>query len=239
MSSAFLYLAIVAVWAVVLVPMWLRRDTEATTGISRRLLHKREDGADLGGVDHDLDFDTAEIDLDAVAHEAAGTAGSGRPEAEQEPEITAEDEGHAEAGATGEPGGPRRPGRAAVIARRRRRTVGLTLLVLTAVSVAALGLAPWWIIAPPVLLLAGHLTLLRVAVQMDQARAHEEAEVARAEADRVLAEAEQAAEPVTPEPATHEPSAEVLEFVGRTEDEVFDQYAEDGRTVEDRRAVGE
>ncbi|MGI5204297.1 hypothetical protein ACQEU6_22280 [Spirillospora sp. CA-108201] len=41
MSSAVLYLAIVAVWAVVLVPMWLRRDTE-TTGISR-LLHKRPD----------------------------------------------------------------------------------------------------------------------------------------------------------------------------------------------------
>lgn len=41
MSSAVLYLAIVAVWAVVLVPMWLRRDTEAT-GISR-LLHKRPD----------------------------------------------------------------------------------------------------------------------------------------------------------------------------------------------------
>ncbi|MFB4311235.1 hypothetical protein [Actinomadura sp. GTD37] len=39
MSSAVLYLAIVAVWAIVLVPMWLRRDTEAT-GISR-LLHKR------------------------------------------------------------------------------------------------------------------------------------------------------------------------------------------------------
>ncbi|MEU5987903.1 hypothetical protein ABZ806_02885 [Spirillospora sp. NPDC047418] len=39
MSSAVLYLAIVAVWAIVLVPMWLRRDTE-TTGISR-LLHKR------------------------------------------------------------------------------------------------------------------------------------------------------------------------------------------------------
>ncbi|MFC6884540.1 MULTISPECIES: hypothetical protein [Actinomadura] len=39
MSSAVLYLAIVAVWAIVLVPMWLRRDGEAT-GI-HRLLHKR------------------------------------------------------------------------------------------------------------------------------------------------------------------------------------------------------
>ncbi|TDE32758.1 hypothetical protein [Actinomadura sp. 6K520] len=41
MSSAVLYLAIVAVWAMVLVPMWLRRDTE-TTGFTR-LLHKRPD----------------------------------------------------------------------------------------------------------------------------------------------------------------------------------------------------
>ncbi|MFD0692158.1 divisome protein SepX/GlpR [Actinomadura fibrosa] len=40
MSSAVLYLAIVAVWAIVLVPMWLRRDNEA--GLAR-LLHKRTD----------------------------------------------------------------------------------------------------------------------------------------------------------------------------------------------------
>ncbi|WP_067818919.1 divisome protein SepX/GlpR [Actinomadura kijaniata] len=38
MSSAVLYLAIVAVWAIVLVPMWLRRDTEQS-GISK-ILHK-------------------------------------------------------------------------------------------------------------------------------------------------------------------------------------------------------
>lgn len=41
MSSTVLYLAIVAVWAVVLVPMWLRRDTEATA--FSRLLHKKPD----------------------------------------------------------------------------------------------------------------------------------------------------------------------------------------------------
>ncbi|MDL4815511.1 divisome protein SepX/GlpR [Actinomadura opuntiae] len=41
MSSAVLYLAIVAVWAIVLVPMWLRRDTE-NAGLTR-LLHKRAD----------------------------------------------------------------------------------------------------------------------------------------------------------------------------------------------------
>ncbi|MCP2336924.1 divisome protein SepX/GlpR [Actinomadura rupiterrae] len=221
MSSAFLYLAIVAVWAVVLVPMWLRRDTE-TTGISR-LLHKRPDEDEA-----DLDHDHEEmVEIEQTPDESEDV-----PE-EAEPEPAPEEEA---------PAVHRRPGRAAVIARRRRRTVGLTLLVLTAVTVSATGLAPWWISAPPVLLLAGHLALLRVAVQMDQARAREEAEAARLEAARAQAEAvaEQAAEPVAPEP-----SAEVLEFVARPEDEVFDQYADDAQAPEahspadDRRAVGE
>lgn len=49
MSSTLLYLAIVAVWACVLVPMWLRRDTDANA--FSRLLNRRsgageeEDGA--------------------------------------------------------------------------------------------------------------------------------------------------------------------------------------------------
>ena len=41
MSSAVLYLAIVAVWGIVLVPMWLRRDGE---GITRLLRRGPEDG---------------------------------------------------------------------------------------------------------------------------------------------------------------------------------------------------
>ncbi|NVI89787.1 hypothetical protein HUX53_21505, partial [Actinomadura sp. BRA 177] len=123
MSSAVLYLAIVAVWAIVLVPMWLRRDTE-TTGISR-LLHKR-------------------------------------PEEDDE-ELPDE---------VPEPRPRRRVTRATVIARRRRRTSGLTALVLTAIAVVASGVAPWWIAMPPAALLAGHLALLRVAVGMDTARRH-------------------------------------------------------------------
>ncbi|MEV4257383.1 hypothetical protein AB0J52_29865 [Spirillospora sp. NPDC049652] len=230
MSSAFLYLAIVAVWAVVLVPMWLRRDTEAT-GISR-LLHKRpdEDGTDL-------DTDHVPEHLQTPVHEDDELIEPEEP-SHPETEITAETGPGAEEAA--ETVVHRRPGRAAVIARRRRRTVGLTLLALTAVTVAAVGLLPWWIAPPPVLLLVGHLTLLRVAVQMDQARARQEAEAARLEAERLEAErleAMRVEEEI--EQAAPEPSAEVLEFVGRPEDEVFDQYAEDAPTTEDRRAVGE
>lgn len=167
MSSAVLYLAIVAVWAIVLVPMWLRRDTEAT-GITR-LLHKRSD------------------------------------EDEEPEEIP-------------EPRPRPRPSRAAIIARRRRRTTGLTALLLTTAAVAVSGLAPWWITMPPIVLLAGHLALLRVAVGMDTARRQA---AARARA-RAL-EARRAAEATAP--------AEVIELP--TPEEVFDQYADD------RRAVGE
>lgn len=172
MSSTVLYLAIVAVWAIVLVPMWLRRDTE-TTGISR-ILHKR-------------------------------------PEDDEEEETPAEDV----------PQPHRRVTRATIIARRRRRTAGLTLLVLTAVVVVVSGVAPWWVMLLPAALLAGHLTLLRVAAGMDTARRR--ASRARAAARARAREARRAA-------ATTEP-AEVIDLVAP--DEVFDQYADD------RRAVGE
>ncbi|MFC5744057.1 hypothetical protein [Actinomadura rugatobispora] len=173
MSSAVLYLAIVAVWAVVLVPMWLRRDGEST-GISR-LLHKR---------------------------------------AEEEEEPADEQD---------EPATParRRSGRAAVIARRRRRTSGLTLLLATSIGVGAAGYAPWWVTLPPVLLLAGHMALLRVAVGMDAAHRREQAARARAAAQ----EARRA--------AAAQQEAEVIELAAPAQDEVFDQYADD------RRAVGE
>lgn len=185
MSSTVLYLAIVAVWAVVLVPMWLRRDGEA--GFSR-LLHKKAD-------------DTQELTLE-------------EPTLEDAEETLDEDTDTA-------PAPRRRPGRAAVIARRRRRTTGLLLLTVTSIIVIATGLAPWWVSVPPVLLLAGHLSLLRVAVRMDVAQRRAEAEDrarARAEARRAAAEA--AAE-----------DAEVIELVPQAEEEVFDQYADDRRVV--------
>ncbi|MQY04101.1 divisome protein SepX/GlpR [Actinomadura macrotermitis] len=183
MSSAVLYLAIVAVWAVVLVPMWLRRDTDAS-GVSR-FIHKRE-----------------EITLEEPVPDETPTE-----EYEERPE-------------------PRRPGRATVIARRRRRTAGLTLLLLTTAAVVPTGLAPWWITIPPLLLLTGHLALLRVAVGMDAARARAAAE------ERAREAAQQAAAAARTEAAAAA-QAEVIDLVARAEEEVFDQYADD------RRAVGE
>ena len=187
MSSAVLYLAIVAVWGVVLVPMWLRRDGDGIT----RLLRRSE------GESPALDD-------------------------EQEPFE--------------EPREPvRRPGgatRAAVIARRRRRTLGLTLLVLASVIVVACGVTPWWFVAPPAVLLTGHLSLLRVAVKMDAVRRQEirAAAAARAARARRAHEAEQTRLEREAEEATR--TAEVIELPGLQREEVYDQYT-------DRRAVGD
>jgi hypothetical protein len=189
LSSTLLYLAIVAVWAVVLVPMWLRRDND---GFSR-LLHKRSD--------HTEELTLEEPTLD----DRESTAYDGPLEAPLPPPPSA-----------------RRRGRATVIARRRRRTFGLTLLFLASVTGVVTGLAPWWAALPAVVLLAGHLTLLRVAAAMDTARQQAEAQ-ARAAARRAAREAELAEQSA--------PKAEIIELV--LPEEVFDQYADDRRAVGD------
>jgi hypothetical protein len=193
LSSTLLYLAIVAVWAVVLVPMWLRRDND---GFSR-LLHKRSDQAE--------EFVPEEAELDDREPTAYDEPLEAPPPAPQPIR--------------------RRPGRATVIARRRRRTFGLTLLLLACVTVVATGLAPWWTALPAVVLLTAHLALLRVAAGMDAARRHAEAQ-ARAEARRAAREAELAR--LAEQPTS---KAEVIELV--LPEEVFDQYADDRRAVGD------
>jgi hypothetical protein len=140
MSSALLYLAIVAVWGVVLVPMWLRRDGSRTR--NRRL-------------DEDADTLVETPSDDAETVEGADEA---PPEDVVLPAQATRRAAH------------RRASRAAVIARRRRRTVGLILLGLTAVATVVAGVTPWWFTLPPAGLLVGHLTLLRIAVKMDAER---------------------------------------------------------------------
>ncbi|REE96221.1 hypothetical protein [Thermomonospora umbrina] len=210
MSSTLLYLAIVAVWAVVLVPMWLRRDND---GFSR-LLAKRSD------VTEDLTLDEPTLDVPTPDEPA------------REPEPTLTEPAHeAPADAPAHPA-PRRPGRATVIARRRRRTFGLTLLLLASVTAVATGLAPWWTSLPATVLLAGHLALLRVAAGVDAARHRARTEAARAAAAAARA-AEEARALAEPDPPTRK--AEVIELVLGVyeDDEVFDQYADDRRAVGD------
>jgi hypothetical protein len=217
MSSSPLYLAIVVVWLIVLVPMLLRKDSVDTVHEDVR---REDDEAEAPDVD--------EADVESE-HGAEGLSGD-----EDDPDLTetqvitrpaVSGEHAAEEGAPARSlpatEGVTRPGReprSRVIARRRRRTTVLTLLNLATVVAVAFGLGPWWVIAPPVLLLAGHMVLLREAAKADaelrraQARARRRA-ILRAR----RAEAEEAREA--------EREAEIIAFIERRS-QVYDQYAD-------------
>ncbi|HEX6470822.1 MAG TPA: hypothetical protein VF069_17105 [Streptosporangiaceae bacterium] len=184
MSSAVLYLAIVALWAVVLVPMWVRR-AHAGERPDARPLDRAEDPS--GGP------------AGAAPGDGHGDRSADRPR--PSPRL-----------------GPRGRSRGAVIARRRRRTWALSLLVLAAACCGVARLVPYWSALPPAGLLAGHLSLLRVAVGMDAER-REAAAVARA-AERARARAAREAREAA--------QAEIIDLMARNRArDVFDQYAHD------------
>lgn len=228
MSSALLYLAIVAVWAVVLVPMWLRRDAAAQRerfGRVRMLTRRRppavgRDAAGGDAVDDDayvedaeayLDEDVAGVEDDPAEDPEPGLAETGRPRVR--PPVS------------------RRRMRARVIARRRRRTTGLVALLLVSVCVAATGAVPWWTVLPPVCFLLFHLALLRAAAQIDAERARARAaRRARLQA-RQAHQARQARLQARP---AAEHTADVIDITARAREEIYDQYAD-----AELRAVGD
>lgn len=156
MSSSPLYLAIVVVWLIVLVPMLLRKDAVEPTHEETR----REDAEpDTDEVDESFEEEDAdEDDPDLTETRVITRPRARRGHAAQE----SEEPRSVERGGTPVP-----EPRARVIARRRRRTSALTLLNVATIVAVAFGLGPWWVIAPPILLLVGHLALLREAAKVD------------------------------------------------------------------------
>ncbi|MFE9243420.1 hypothetical protein [Nocardiopsis sp. NPDC006938] len=210
MSSSPLYLAIVVVWLIVLVPMLLRKDSVDTVPEDAR----REDD----------DVETAEAD--DSAEDASGDEGSPDLTETQvipRPAVSVDDGADERPTEAERPEvqGRVRPGhepRARVIARRRRRTTVLILLNVGTVVAVAFGLGPWWVVAPPVLLLVGHMALLREAAKADAERRVAVARARRQAAVRARrAEAEQAREA--------EREAQIIAFIERRS-QVYDQYAD-------------
>jgi hypothetical protein len=142
-----LYLAIIAIWAGVLIPRWLRRDPA-----------RADPAADV----------TAAVPEGAAATDSDGTVVTipdpvappsvmDAPEADDAPPL---------------PRAPVSPGesRRRVLAARRRLLWMLLALEAAADLLAASGLAAWWVIAPPTVMLAGYLLLLREAAHADAER---------------------------------------------------------------------
>jgi hypothetical protein len=174
MSSAILYLAIVAIWACVLIPRWLKRDSARGASAPAPAPHPvpaEPDAAASDGVPADAE-DAAETDEEPLR----------APVRAAEP-LSAEES------------------RRRMLAARRRLLLMLIGLEIAAITLAALGLAAVWVVIPPSIMLIGYLLLLREAAQADAERVRYEAEAAARAAEHAGAPAAQARR-VTPADGT-------------------------------------
>lgn len=150
MSSAILYLAIIAIWLCVLIPRWLKREPARGAVIT-------SDIAAPGGAP---DTASAESDQADLANDGAprppesGVA----PPAPKAPPLSAEER------------------RRRIVTGRRRLLGMLIVLEIAAIALAAMGLAAMWVVIPPTIMLTGYLLLLREAAHADAERAQREAE---------------------------------------------------------------
>ena len=160
MSSAILYLAIVAIWACVLIPRWLRRDS--ARGASAPLAASPPV---LPEADADARDDTEAADgADDAPQPMQAPARAGEP-------LSAEES------------------RRRMLAARRRLLLMLIGLEVAAIALAVLGLAAVWVVVPPSIMLIGYLLLLREAAQADAERTRYEAEAGARAAERARARA--------------------------------------------------
>ena len=203
MSSAILYIAIVAIWAFVLIPRWLRRP------------HL------LGG-----EVSEPTIVTNADNTEESGEGQISPPASMQQPayhDDTAHAEGPADAGhePRGRAATARRvavapQGRTRVLQARRRLLTGLMVLTAAAGACVFLKLTSWWALIPPGGMLGIYLLLLREAALADAEQARwRAAEGRRPQAARHVAYVEPA-----------ESTAQVIDISDRLGDQLYDQYAD-------------
>jgi hypothetical protein len=222
MSSVLLYLAIVAMWLGVLVPMWLRRD---------RYVYVEDEKFTVEGDTLAEPLPTAEEAQSSDGPPAAPTEGESENSPVGRTTAGAPVRASAPAEPRHEPSGPVDPRRAEwrrrarITARRRRRLLWSILLFLASVVTAAVQIVPWWGVTPSALVLVGYLAVLRVAVRVDgeQRELAARAQAARARHARELRRRlEEAAR-----------EAEIIEIEARRRVQVFDQYADHRRAVGD------
>lgn len=183
MSSAILYVAIVVIWACVLIPRWLRRDSARGAGSAA----DTPVPGDVVPGDVIPAEDAADDDESWTAEPAAAVRirytetfrADVTVEAEADPapeEVPAPDAGRR----VPPPPLPPEESRRRMMAARRRLLGMLTILEIAAVALAVLKLAALWVLIPPSIMLIGYALLLREAAHADAERAQREEEAAHA-----------------------------------------------------------
>ena len=147
MSSAILYVAIVAIWAGVLIPRWLRRDSSASA------------------VD-------AQVEDETVADPAVeeGPERSVSPPRRPRRRSDASSERRSVPVSDADRAEPADRGRPRALAARRRLLLMLLALGIASGVLAGMRMAAWWVVVPPSVMLLGYLLLLRAAVKADAER---------------------------------------------------------------------
>lgn len=238
-SSAVLYLAIVAIWAVILLPAWIRRPHSARSGeqaeadvaadaLADSAAGLTADGDPAGGSDFggDIEHDS-ELNHSEPASQNAG------------PEYGTAVPDHFDPGVQPGPStpGPRPAGPSAsrqqMMRSRRKMLAILAGLTVLTVGLAGLGMLPLWLCVPPTGMLVLYLLLLREIAMADAelARKREHAWVAQHARQLAQDHAREAWEASHREP---EQTAQIIDISSRVGDQLYDQYAD--ATV---RAVGD
>jgi hypothetical protein len=228
LSSAILYVAIVAIWAGVLIPRWLRRDSAASEQYSE----------DLTTAETEVEAEPAppprrrDATPPARREEPTAPRAPARPEARAEarPEVRSEVRAEARPEARAEPpdGGPRDEEHKKVLAARRRLLYMLLVLAIGSGALAFAKMAAWWVMVPPTIMLLGYMGLLREAAKADAERS-ELARTRAAAAAAVAAARHETAPAPVPAPAPPAPDAEVIDIsasLTSAGQEFFDQYAD-------------
>jgi hypothetical protein len=235
LSSAILYVAIVAIWAGVLIPRWLRRDSMGSQRASE----------DLTSADAETSAsDDVAVEPAPPPRRRDDTAGSARPARPQEraapPRVPARAEAPiparvpAPAPAEVSDGGPEHREHTKVLTARRRLLYMLLVLAIASGALAVTKMAAWWVVVPPTVMLIGYTGMLREASKADAER--RELARTRATAAAAVAAAKRAAPPVPAAPAPR-PDAEVIDISASLSvagHKFYDQYAD-----AKQRAVGD
>jgi hypothetical protein len=212
LSSAILYVAIVAIWAGVLIPKWLRRDSAASERYSE-------------------DLTTAEAHAEPDAEPAPPPRRRQErvaPQAPARPEVRSEARSEVQPEARAEPpdAEPRDGEHKKVLVARRRLLYMLLVLAVGSGALAFTKMAAWWVMVPPTIMLLGYMGLLREAAKADAERRELARTRVAAAAAVAAARRETAPAPAPPAPA---PNAEVIDIsasLTSAGQEFFDQYAD-------------
>jgi len=236
LSSAILYVAIVAIWAGVLIPRWLRRDSAGSQRASE----------DLTSADAETSAsDDVAVEPAPPPRRRDDTAGSARPARPQEraaPRVPARAEAPiparapapAPAPAEVPDGGPDHREHTKVLTARRRLLYMLLVLAIASGALAVTKMAAWWVVVPPTVMLIGYTGMLREASKADAER--RELARTRATAAAAVAAAKRAA-PTVPAAPVPGPDAEVIDISASLSvagHKFYDQYAD-----AKQRAVGD